>query len=245
MSDLDPILIVLIYSSGAALAAVPGALPSAFGRRPPVSLLGWSNALAAGLMLGVAYSLLSEGLVEAELRGGAGALMGVLMVRLSHVGTGTGDIDLNRLDELSPEYGYQVVAVNVLHGAWEGVAIGVAMFVSLSFGISMAVALAVHNVPEAIILCAILVSRGLSARRAAILAVASKLSQVLLAIVTFAVVGAMPGLLPWALGFAAGALIYLVLAELLPESYAQAGKPTIAIVTLVAMGIAIALGGSP
>jgi zinc transporter ZupT len=49
--------------------------------------------------------------------------------------------------------------------------------------------------------------------------------------------------LPWALGFAVGGLIYLVMAELLPECYRQAGRRTIALVTIVAMGIVVLLGG--
>ena len=54
---------------------------------------------------------------------------------------------------------------------------------------------------------------------------------------------ALPVLLPWAIGFSVGALVYLVLVELLPESYRQAGPTSIALVTLVAMGIVVALTG--
>jgi zinc transporter ZupT len=64
-----------------------------------------------------------------------------------------------------------------------------------------------------------------------------------MAIVVFALIGAAPGLLPWALGFAAGSLVYLVMAELLPQCYRQAGHTSIALVTIVAMGIVILLGG--
>ena len=59
----------------------------------------------------------------------------------------------------------------------------------------------------------------------------------------FSVVGALPVLLPWALGFAAGALIYLLLSELLPEAYQQAGHTSIAMVALLAMATVVALGG--
>ena len=167
----------------------------------------------------------------------------LVFVRVVHASTGTADLDLNQLDQLDPAYGYQVVLVNTLHGAYEGVAIGAAMLVSLPFGISMAVALAVHNIPEAMVLNAILVERGVRTSHRAPLLVATNANQVLLSIVTFSVVGALPVLLPWALGFAVGALFYLVLNELLPESYQQAGHTSIALVTLVAMGIVVALGG--
>ena len=76
---------------------------------------------------------------------------------------------------------------------------------------------------------------------AALLAIATNLNQVLLAVLTFAVVGALPALLPWALGFAVGALVYLVLVELLPESYRQAGHTSIALVTSLTMGVLVLL----
>lgn len=242
MSDLDPTLTVLLYSSLAALAAGLGVLPQAVSGRLPLRALGWANALAAGLMLGVAYALLYEGLQDRVLQGGAGALLGLLFVRLAHLGAGVQDLDLNRLDELDPAYGYQVVLVNSLHGAYEGVAIGAAMLVSLPFGISMAVALAIHNIPEAMVQTAVLSGRGVRLRHAAGLAVATNGNQVLVSVVVFAVVGILPWLMPWAIGFAVGALLYLLMVELLPESYAQAGHTSIALVTLVAMGIVVALG---
>lgn len=246
MLSLDPILVVLLYASLAAVAAALGVVPHALAERLPLSVLGWANALASGLMLGVAYSLFALQFSAGVLEVAAGALMGVAFVWLVHASTGTTDLDLNRLDELEPAYGYQVVLVNVLHSAYEGVAIGAAMLVSLPFGISMVAALAVHNIPEAMILTAVVTSRGASHGQAAALVVATNLSQVLLAVVTFAVVGAVPGLLPWAAGFAAGTLIYLVFVELLPESYREAGHTSIALVTLIAMGIVVALAaGGP
>jgi ZIP family zinc transporter len=238
---LDLTLLVLLYSTVAAAAATLGAVPLVWRARPSVRWIGWANALAAGLMIGAAYALMVVGLVKIPWSGIVGALLGVVFVNRTHSASGTADLDLNRLEETTPEYGYQVLLINILHSAAEGIAIGVAMAVSLPFGIFMALAIAVHNVPEAMVLCAILTARGVSLRDAAMLAVASNVSQILLAIVAFALVTAAPLLLPWALGFAVGALIYLVMAELLPECYRQAGRTSIAVVTIVAMGIVLLL----
>jgi zinc transporter ZupT len=194
-------------------------------------------------MLGVAYSLMVTGLGQAALLGGVGALVGIVFVYMTHAVTGTAEMDLNRLDEKSPAYGYQVILVNTLHAAHEGIAIGVGMAVSLPFGILMALALAVHNIPEAAILSSIVTKRGVHWTNAAALAVATNVNQVLLAVVTYNVVMAAPVMLPWALGFAVGALIYLVMVELLPESYRQAGHTSIALVTIVAMGMVVLLTG--
>jgi zinc transporter ZupT len=243
VTSQQPILVVLAYASAAALGAGLGAVPQAVTGRLPLKAMGWANALAAGLMLGVAYSLLDRGLGEALWQGGVGGVAGMAVVHLAHLGTGTEDLELQRVEERDPAYGYQVVLVGTLHAAYEGVAMGAAMLISLPFGIAMAIVLAVHNVPEAMLLTAVVRGRGMALPGAALLAVATKLNQVLLAVVTFAVGQVVPGLLPWVVGFGAGALLQLLLEELLPESYREAGSTGIALVTLLAMATVVVVGG--
>ena len=241
--SLDPTLTVLLWASLAAFAAGLGVLPRIALGGLPLPALGWANALAAGLMLGVAYLLLTAGMADRVVVGALGGVVGVGAVVLTHALIGTTDVDLNALDEASPAYGYQVMLVNTIHAAFEGVAIGAAMAVSATFGVSMAVALAIHNVPEGVVMTEIFRSRGVRPLHAMGLAVAANLNQVLVAVVTFAVVAAVPGLLPWALGLAVGSLVQLVLSELLPESYHQAGHTSIALVALLAMGMVVGLAG--
>ena len=243
MGVMNPILVVLLYSSVAAASAVLGALPFVAGERFRDAWIGWANALAAGLMLGVAYVLTVEGLDRAPLAGALGAIIGIGFIYSTRAISGTADLDLNRTRETSLEYGYKVVLLNSLHSASEGVAIGVAMIVRLELGIFMALALAVHNIPEATALCAVLRGRGVRLGDAVGLAVTTKVSQVFLAVVTFAIVSAARALLSWALGFAIGALIYLVMVDLLPDSYRRAGHTSIALLTSVAMGVVVLLKG--
>ncbi len=238
---MDPTLTVLLYSSLAAAAAGLGIAPLMVSKRLALARIGWANALAAGLMLGAAYALMVVGIQPLPVTAAAGSLLGIGFVYWTHAVSGTADMDLNRLEETSVDYGYKVLLVTGHHAAAEGIAIGAAFVVSVPFGIFMALAIAVHNVPEATVLCSILTGRGVRLRDAAGLAVATNVSQILLAIVTFAIVTAAPGVLPWAVGFAVGALVYLVMAELLPECYRQAGPTSIALVTIVAMGIVVLL----
>jgi zinc transporter ZupT len=241
--NLDPMLAVLMYSSLAAMAAAVGVLPQAFRGLPKLREIGWANALAAGLMMGVAYTLLTSGLGDHLAEGGLGALLGIVFVRATHALTDTAEMDLERLDDVGPEFGYKALLAETLHAAHEGIAIGAAMGVSVPLGISTALALAAHNVPEAMILGRVMTRQGTGLLQASGLAVAGKLNQVLLAVVTYVVVAAAPGLLPWIIGFAVGALLYLTLIELLPEAYRQAGHTSIALVTMVAMGMVVLLAG--
>ncbi|UCD23329.1 MAG: ZIP family metal transporter [Gemmatimonadota bacterium] len=240
---MNPTITVLVYSSIAAASAALGAIPFRWRDRIPISWIGWANALAAGLMLGTAYVIVVAGLNRMVLAGATGAFLGIGFIYWTHMIARTEDLDLNKLDETGPEYGYQILLVQSLHSASEGVAIGVAMSLNIGLGIFAAIAFAIHNVPEATVLCAVLRARGIRLRDAAGLAVMTNVSLILLAIVTFALIAAVPSLLPWALGFAMGALVYLVMVEPLPESYQQAGHTSIALVTSVAMGIVVLLNG--
>ncbi len=240
---MQPTLTVLTYSALAALWGGVGAVPVVLRGRSRAFWLGWANAVAAGLMLGAAYVLMAAGLGRAPAAGAAGAVAGIVLLYGTHAAGGTHDLNLNRLGDPAPDYGYQLLFVNTLHTAPEGIAIGIAMMLSGSLGGFMALAIAVHNVPEVAVLASVLASRGLPVGRAVGAATATRVSQVLFAVTTFAVVSAAPVILPWVLGLTVGALLYLVMAELLPHCYRQAGHTSIALMTILAMGIVVLLEG--
>jgi ZIP family zinc transporter len=243
VTTLDPLATVLAFSGLAALAAAFGALPQALHRPPSRAVIGWANALAGGLMLGVAYALLTEGLRSGLAAGGLGALLGIAFVRGTHAAAGTGELDVDAPETGLRHGGYKAVLVDALHAADEGIAIGAAMAVSQPLGMAMAVTLAVHNIPEAMVLTRALTRLGLRPRQSAALAVAVNVNQVLLAVFAFSVVALWPFLLPGVAGFAVGALVYRTLVELLPESYAMAGRTSIAVITMLAIGVVVLLVG--
>ncbi len=240
---MDPTLTVLLYSSLAAAAAALGVLPLVGRTQVPKVWIGWANAIAGGLMLGSAHALSGAGVELGPFSVAAGALLGVAFTYGTHRVSDTEDLDLNRLADTDPTYGSKVLLTSFLHSASEGVAIGVAMVINLPFGIFVALAIAVHNIPEATVLCAVLRGRGVGLGTAAGLAMAMNSGQVLLAVTVFAVLSAAPAAVPPVIGFAVGTLVYLVLVELIPESYREAGPTTIAVLTSLTMGVLILLHG--
>jgi zinc transporter ZupT len=240
---MQPVLVVLLASGAAVAAAALGVLPFVHAAGVPRRWLGWSNAAAAGAMLGAAYLLAAARIDGVAPALGAGALLGIMFVWWSHRVSGTEDLERARLDDRTAAYGYDVLLVSALHSGAEGVAIGAAMAVDPGLGLGVAAAMALHNIPEATVLAAVFRARGDSVARATLLAVVGNAPQVPMAVSAFAVLEAAPALLPAALGFAAGALIYLVTVDLLPESYRQAGATSIALVALLAMGVVAGLQG--
>lgn len=238
---MSPVARVLFYASLAALAAGLGALPLARRVTVPAAWLGWANAIAAGFMLGAAWLLVEVGMREGAVAASAGALLGIGFLFWTHAASHTSETRLNRTDDGGMQYGATVVFRSALHSAAEGVAIGASMVVRVELGVFMAIAMAVHNVPEGMVLAAVLRARGASAAAAAMRAVAVNGGQVALAVAAFAATTWAPVTLAWALGFAAGTLVYLVLVELLPESYHQAGRTSIAVLTSLAISAVVLL----
>jgi len=240
---LNATLTVLLFSAIAASTAALGVLPLIGRERLPLKWVAWANALAAGLMLGAAYILAEAGMDGPPVPAAAGALLGALFIFWTHAVSRPAEPRGDSSERDSLVFGYRVLHTSGLHSASEGVAIGAAMVLDIPFGIFMALAIAVHNIPEATALTAAMRARGVSLGDAGGLAVAARVGQVLLAITTYAVVDAAPAALPWVLGFAVGALVNLVMIELLPESYRESGPTGIAVVASVAMSMVVLIKG--
>ncbi len=107
----------------------------------------------------------------------------------------------------------------------------------------MALVIGLHNVAEGTILVAVFRAQGVDLRHGTGLTIATNLSQILLAVVLFAVIRAAPAVHPWAAGFAMGGMVNLVLVELLPEYYHQAGRTSIALVGALALATVLLVQG--
>ena len=122
-----------------------------------------------------------------------------------------------------------VLAVT-LHNIPEGMAVGVTFAGALTANTTMSLAgafalsagIAIQNFPEGAIISMPLKSQGLSKARAFIYGALSGIVEPVAALVTILLTGLVVPLLPYLLAFAAGAMIYVVVEELIPE--AQTGS---------------------
>ncbi len=90
----------------------------------------------------------------------------------------------------------------------------------------MTLAIGLHNVPEGLAVATVLSARGIPPRQALWWTLATALPQPLVALPSFLFVDTFSALLPVALGFAAGCMIWMVFAELLPDALADASSHT-------------------
>lgn len=224
---------VFLYALATALATGLGAVPFLFVRRMPRRWLGFSNAVAAGLMTGASVGLLSEGLAYDAVRLGAGALIGVaFIIGSQRFLTGHSSLEFDTLRGADARKALMIVGVMTIHSVSEGVGVGVAFGGGEALGIFITIAIAVHNIPEGLAISLVLVPRGGSVTRAAAWSVFSSLPQPLLAVPAFLFVEVFAAFLPVGLGFAAGAMLWMAFSDLLPEAFADV-RPALAATTFV------------
>ncbi len=236
-------LLVFLYALATALATGLGALPFLFVKDVSDRFVAYSHAVAAGLMLGASFGLVSEGVVHG--RGGTlgGALLGVVFILVTQRLLGGYDEEELVFGAARGESARKMLLMMVVmtvHSFSEGVAVGVSFGGGITLATVITVAIAVHNIPEGVAITAVMRPRGVSVPRAAGWSVVSSLPQPLMAVPAFLFVEAFRPALPWGLGFAAGAMIFMVLVELLPEAFEEGGRAsvaTLATVTIIAMAL--------
>ncbi|MDO5047632.1 MAG: ZIP family metal transporter [Anaerococcus sp.] len=125
-----------------------------------------------------------------------------------------------------------VLAV-VIHNIPEGMAVGVsfagAIFgedLFLSQAIVLAIGIAIQNFPEGAIISMPLRSVGVSKRKSFTLGILSGAVEPVAALITILLSSIMIPILPYLLSFAAGAMFYVVVEELIPEATGEGGDHT-------------------
>lgn len=232
-------LFVFAAALATALATGLGALPFLLVRRPERKWLGLANALASGFMIGASVGLVYEGAGYGSGRVISGALAGAVFIALTSRVLGRDrELPLGALQGADGLRALLIVGVMTVHSFSEGVGVGVAFGGDEALGVVIAIAIAVHNIPEGLAISLVLVPRGSSVPKAAAWSVFSSLPQPLMAVPAFVFVETFERFLPVGLGFAAGAMLWLVVRELLPEAFREA-RPATVTATVVASAAAM------
>lgn len=220
--------LVFIAAFITALTTGFGALPFLFTKNISKSWLGYGNAMAAGLMLGASIGLLWEG-TEIEgvsvpaLRTAVGAVIGGVLVYVIHgaLEKRKENFSIGEIRGANAVKMLMIVGIMTAHSFAEGIGVGVSYGESSSFGVFITIAIAIHNIPEGLAISLILIPRGSSVRAAAGWSIFSSLPQPLMAVPAFWFVLAFKPFLPFGLGLAAGAMLWMVVKELIPEAKAE------------------------
>lgn len=193
------------------------------------------TGFAAGVMVAASvWSLLIPAMDQAE-------HMGKFAFLPAFVGLWLGVLFLLALDKLIPHMhmhsdcpegrscglgkSTMLVFAVALHNLPEGMAVGVLLAglvsgnesISPAAVLALAIGIAIQNVPEGAIISMPLKSNGMGSGKAFALGAASGAVEPLGAVLTLLLAGVLTPVLPYVLAFAAGAMLYVVVEELIPE----------------------------
>lgn len=245
MALLENLLIVFIAALITDLATGLGTIPfffvEEFSKKWLVSMWG----LASGIMLSASFlGLIPEGLAAARqypffnsqyLAVGTGLILGGLLVILGRKIVDEAELDPGTFEEGDFKKMVLILGVLTIHSFPEGVAIGVSFaelglmggipilgFAVPAIAITMTIAISIHNIPEGIAISIPFKASGVSNWRTMSAAIFSSVPQPIGAVIAFFFVREAQAFLPIGYGFAAGAMIYLVLTEFVEEAFDEA-----------------------
>ncbi|MDD3167918.1 MAG: ZIP family metal transporter [Eubacteriales bacterium] len=265
MTDQSPILLALLGTGGTFLLTASGAAVVFFFRKEmSTDIRRLFLGFAAGVMIAASvWSLLIPAIEMAEEQGGIGwipAAGGFIL----------GGIFLFLMDKLLPHLHSESKFPEGLHSSWkrttllvlavtlhnipEGLAVGLTFglaaqgnsTVTLASAIVLAVGIGLQNFPEGAAISLPLRQEGLSRTKSFLYGAASGAVEPIAGLLGVLLVGSIVGIMPWLLAMAAGAMIYVVVEELVPEAclgeHSHKGTGGVMVGFLVMMVLDVALG---
>lgn len=218
MFDIN-IWTVFLIATATAVATGLGALPFLFLRNVSDWWMAIFNAIAAGLMLAASHSLVAEGFELSAQRTLLGLIIGLVAIWISHRLITDGKTpEISELTGLNTTRALLVVGIMTAHSFAEGIGVGVSFGGGEELATYISSAIAIHNIPEGLAIALILVPLGTPVWKAALWGIFSSLPQPLMAVPSYLFVETFQPVLPIGFGIAAGAMIWMVFAELVPEA---------------------------
>lgn len=232
---------VFIAAMITAVATGLGALPFLVSRRYDARHVSFANALAAGLMLAATFGLITEGIGLNAARLLFGVLLGLMGIVLAKRWfDGREDLEVAQLKGLDARKAALIIAVMTAHSFAEGVGVGVAFGGTGELATFVTAAIAIHNIPEGLAISLVLVPRGTPIWQAALWSIFSSLPQPIMAVPSYLAVTSFEPLLPIGLGFAAGAMMWMVFSEILPDANRNASPSAVGILVTLSFAAMIA-----
>jgi len=238
LSNFNPVLQALFGTLFTWGLTALGAAGIFFAKEINRRLLNAMLGFASGVMIAASYwSLLAPAIEMTELDGGVswlpaatgfllgGAFLWMVDVLLPHLHVGIPEGEPEGI-KTSWHRSILLVLAITLHNFPEGLAVGVAFGAAaaglpqatVASAVALAIGIGIQNFPEGLAVSAPLRREGLSRWKSFLYGQASGIVEPIAGVMGAAAVYFVRPILPYALSFAAGAMIYVVIEELIPEA---------------------------
>lgn len=236
---MDSVLAGSLASLAAGLATGVGALAVFFDRKPDARRQDLLLGFAAGVMVAASFFSLLLPAIERSAAAHPGNAFAPALIAVAGFLLGAGAIALanERIPHRHPVQGAQgpmapslsrvqlfIIAITI-HNFPEGIAVGVGYAGGDPAGASaLAMGIGLQNIPEGLAVAVALASAGTSRWKAFAVGTATGLVEPIGGFLGAAIVSLFAPVLPWALAFAAGAMIYIVSHEIIPETHSRGNQ---------------------
>jgi len=231
MDSHSIVLLGLTGSFAAGAMTAVGALPILFKWSMSVRANNTFLGFAAGVMLAASFfSLIIPGLEIGEQLTGSVTLSALIIIAGFVIGVGALAVLNAMIPHMHFVQGPQGPASSSLQKVWlfvlaitihnfpEGLAVGVSFGGGdIGNGTSIAVGIGLQNAPEGLAVAVALLGEGYSRRKSFLIAPLSGMIEPVGGLLGAVAVFASQQILPWGLAFAAGAMIYVIIHEIIPE----------------------------
>lgn len=227
------VVLGFLGSLAAGLMTAVGALPALFGKAVSRQTTDIMLGFAAGVMLAATFfSLLAPAV---EIAGGQYD-MAVMPALVAVVGVVLGAGVIMVFDERLPHEHFisgregpeaaelrriwLFVFAITLHNAPEGMAVGVGFGSGdVATGMQIALGIGLQNAPEGLAVAVALMSKNYDRRYAFLVAALTGLVEPVAGVMAAFAVSLFSALLPWTMAFAAGAMLFVISHEIIPETH--------------------------
>ena len=220
------LLVTLIGLAAGVIGTGSGAVIALFVKQPSKALLGFILGFAGGIMLAI---VLIDLLPESMEAGGfvtamAGLLIGSVFIlfldlKIPHFHFFETTEELARFIRTGTILGLGIA----MHNLPEGIAIGASYVASPALGFTLALTIALHNIPEGIAMACPLCAGGMRLRWIVLYTAMAGLPMGLGAFIGSSLGSISPLVLSLSLGFAGGAMLYIIFGELIPGAQNSGG----------------------
>jgi len=213
---------VIIGSVISALSTGIGALPILFFRAVTHRWRDILLALTAGIMVAAStFSLIPQALSHSNLWVLCiGVLLGTAVLTLLELIVPHIDLEHSRMNVSMDTQSKLILAAITLHNLPEGLSVGVS-YASGQDGLGglIAFAIGLQNAPEGFLVALFLINQKVGRFKAFLLATMTGAVEIVTAMIGYSLTSFVSGLVPYGLSFAAGAMLFIVYKELIPESH--------------------------
>lgn len=218
--------ITFLSALATAVATGIGGVPFLFTKRLPERYVGLAWGFSAGMMLSASvFNLVFEGVSRAGYNPvAAGIALGAILFWFTERRFGHTSFHFYHTEGTAARRLVLFIGTLFIHSFSEGIAVGVAFGSGeAALAVLVTVAIAIHNIPEGLAVSLPLRAEGFSGWACIWWSIFTSLPQPLMAVPAALAVAYFRPLVPLGLGFAAGAMGFLVFSEMIPEAEKHSG----------------------